>query len=956
MQPILILPKLKTQLQRKINLLAFMLLIFNFPSFAETFVQDQIVYAIQSTSGKSGTVIVKSTGFSISGDIVIPSTVVNNETTYQVVEIGEKAFELKSGLTSITIPSGVTKIGKNAFRNCSGLKSLTIHEGVAEIGMQAFAGCDVLKSVTIPNGVLSIGEWAFGSCAGLTSITIPDSVEKIGNGAFAQCPSLQKIIVGADNRHFISTDDLLYSAEVIKKGTNRIVHLEKLIACPGGKTSIAIAGGVEGVGDYACRGCRHLKSVTIPESVTSIGEQAFDGCTGLTSIDIPNSVTVIGDFAFSGCSGLKSIDIPDNVKEIGAGAFDGCAGLTYLKIPDNITLIDDYTFSDCSSLKSITIPDNVKSIGDYSFQNCTGLVSLTLPENITSIGACAFNGCTLKPLKILSKSIVKFNERTINHSTYNSFSGLNPESVIVCHDVTYKTIKSYWTKGKVYSIESPDFSFDVKTYYCGISIDCKNINPYFEDNEGERKQLFAGISEEDRITDVPITVGSSTLIKGLSSDKNYTLKIYYKEDYDVVIFTKKFKTEKPSIECQFSTTQTTITINSVKAAADESYTPDIYVQGEIYNGGELKFTGLRPNERIEVKVYYNRYEVSKIISTKDIGLSIIDIGSYPTSIQCNAKYFVGDTKFDKIEWVIDRDVFKDLNTVLLTGLEPETEYTFRCNVTVVCDDGYKYVKSVSKTIKTEPLELKMQIPKSVGGGKTIVSALTNISEDEANVGFEWKKSDAPVTLPYIHGYSVICDGQLEGLIKNLQNTYYDARAFYKTAAGKYYYSEIISFDPTDFSYFEPTVHTYPAQAEETQATLRGYVLSGTDNILGQGFQYWIASGGAQHVIGYGTPTSGHDIKTVVADGQRMSAVITGLRPCTPYIYRTYVVTESGYKYGEEQSFTTLGTTGIEDSSIDVPEVTVLGYYDLQGRCYDEPQLGFNIILYSDGTTSKIMCP
>jgi hypothetical protein len=54
---------------------------------------------------------------SINGDLVIPSTVTYNEEKYYVVCIDDAAFRGCEGLTSITIPNGVTEIGEFAFGN-----------------------------------------------------------------------------------------------------------------------------------------------------------------------------------------------------------------------------------------------------------------------------------------------------------------------------------------------------------------------------------------------------------------------------------------------------------------------------------------------------------------------------------------------------------------------------------------------------------------------------------------------------------------------------------------------------------------------------------------------------------------------------------------------------------------------------------------------------------------------
>ena len=87
-----------------------------------------------------------------------------------VTSIGYCAFYYCTGLTSVTIPEGVTSIGDSAF-DCAGLTSVTIPEGVTSIGYDAFYNCYGLTSVTIPSSVTSIGSWAFYCCSGLTTVT-----------------------------------------------------------------------------------------------------------------------------------------------------------------------------------------------------------------------------------------------------------------------------------------------------------------------------------------------------------------------------------------------------------------------------------------------------------------------------------------------------------------------------------------------------------------------------------------------------------------------------------------------------------------------------------------------------------------------------------------------------------------------------------------------------------------
>jgi len=90
------------------------------------------------------------------------------------------------------IPDSVTTITNGAFAECIGLTSVTIPNGVTEIRDLAFGGTG-LSSVTIPNNVTKIGLSAFNKCVNLTSITIPRKVTLIGRWAFVDCPNLTSV-------------------------------------------------------------------------------------------------------------------------------------------------------------------------------------------------------------------------------------------------------------------------------------------------------------------------------------------------------------------------------------------------------------------------------------------------------------------------------------------------------------------------------------------------------------------------------------------------------------------------------------------------------------------------------------------------------------------------------------------------------------------------------------------
>ena len=233
-----------------------------------------------------------------------------------VTKIGSRAFLACSGLTSVNIPNSVTLIGSFAFFKCVGLKSVVIPNSVTEIGASAFFQCSGLTSVDIPNSVTKIGEMAFNGCTNLTSISISASVAEIGRNAFwgqigwivnneySSWSSLLNITVHSDNNVFTSIDNVLFDVD----------DKYLLMAYPNGRH-----------GDYI-----------IPDFVEKIGDNAFVGCIGLTSVTIPNSVREIGLRAFVGCSGLSSIFIPASVHTIDETAFDDCAAFITVD-PKNTT-------------------------------------------------------------------------------------------------------------------------------------------------------------------------------------------------------------------------------------------------------------------------------------------------------------------------------------------------------------------------------------------------------------------------------------------------------------------------------------------------------------------------------------------------------------------------------------------------------------------------------------------
>ena len=406
--------------------------------------EGYLSYRIYQKPDETKYVEITECDYDAKGAVEIPTKIKN----IAVTSIGNGAFNERTKLTNIEIPSSVTSIGERAFMGCSGLTGIEIPSSVTSIGEKAFMGCSGLTGIKIPAGVTSIGSSAFYGCSRLTSIEIPAGVTSIGYGAFYGCSGLTSINVEAGNVSYDSRDNC---NAIIEKATNTLIQGCNNTKIPSGVTkigsfafdgcsgltSIEIPVGVTEIGSFAFDDCSGLTGIKIPSSVTSIGNSAFYGCSGLTSIvveadntvydsrddcnaiikketntlihgckntKIPSSVTRIGERAFWDCSELTSIEIPSSVTRIGYGAFDGCSGLTSITVEagnamydsrDNSNaLIETKTNTLILGCKSTKIPSSVTSIGSAAFQFCEGLTSITIPEGVTSIGESAFEGCS----------------------------------------------------------------------------------------------------------------------------------------------------------------------------------------------------------------------------------------------------------------------------------------------------------------------------------------------------------------------------------------------------------------------------------------------------------------------------------------------------------------------------------------------------------------------------------
>ena len=937
------------QLYHKL-ILSCLFLLIGTTAFAYDYCIDGIYYNLNETEKTASVTFFDRYHRSYSGNVIIPTTIKRWGTTYDVTSIGNNAFSDCSGLTSVTIPSSVTSIDYSAFSSCSGLTAVNIPEGVTSIGSYAFYRCSGLTAVTIPNSVTSIDSDAFYGCSGLKSVSITDLT------------SWCKISFGTN-----TSNPLNYAHHLYMDGEE--------------VTNLTIPNSVTSIGSYAFYGCSGLTSVTIPSSVKYIGNSAFSGCSGLTSVNISENVTYIGEGAFRDCSGLTSVSItdltswckisfgatntsnplnyahhlymdgeevtnltiPNSITTITRWAFKGCSGLTSVTIPESVTSIDGSAFSDCSGLMTIqvdegntiydsrdncnaiietssnrliagcmntTIPSSVTTIGGWAFYGCSGLTSVTIPESVTSIGG-SFSGCS-------GLTSVTINSNDLVSKEYSSTSNL----------------------GSI-------FGSQVTKYYLGEDVMSIGRSAF------ESCYASTIIELPDHISEI----GASALGKATAVVKKGTVSMLalWKAGYTPVEKDTGETLESPYLEL-LETTQTTATWKLHTPYTEYSYRFD----GKDIKDGEvvtIANEGLLPDRYytypLDVYSGDNHVDLRYGFQTKPMDVSIIT-SSTASSIHLKGVYAEGDaivtselmrlkrTTVNRIVYTKDEDY--EGNTIDWTGLG-SASITYEFEYVIKVDNRATYT-GVATVTKPE-LVLKTLQPRVISSGNVIVAAESNLDDEEVNVGFEWRRTDWDDQFDSRAGGAYLYEGTMEGYIRDLNaEKLWKFRPYYKSDSGVYYYGEWVGLDPSDTSYFDPTVHTYAKiSVEGNQAQVKGYVMRGSDKVVEQGFKYWKVETATTKVrteesteraeaLALAVSVPGNAL-TATGTGEVMEVALTGLEYNSEYAYVAFVTTAEGDTfYGEERTFITgEDITGIEDIDVErnVPAQPVLqGIYTLQG--------------------------
>ena len=451
-----------------------------------TFTQGDFTYTVTDEDAKTVS-IAKAEAATLTGALVIPTSVTEAEVTYAVTSVADWAFQSQS-ITSVTIPSSIMSIGDWAFHNCFSLTNISIEDSENALSMTAgyyspFSADNAYTYITERNVYigrnLTLSE-TNSVFDGITSVEFGPNVTTINSYLFYQAAKLSSVTIG---NGVTTIGDRAFQ----EAGTNGGV--EEMV--------VTMGNGVTSIGEYAFSSCSHLKAVTLPSSLTEIKAYAFQS-TGLTRITIPASVTNLRDWAFHNCYSLTNISIEDseNALSMTAGYYSPFSadnaytyiternvyigrnltlsetnsvfdGITSVEFGPNVTTINSYLFYQAAKLSSVTIGNGVTIIGDYAFQEAgtsvEGMV-VTMGSGVTSIGNQAFLGCSKLTTITLPNTLT-----TIGYLAFSQCSSL----------------ASFSVPGSVTTIGSmafdycsiPTFTFEASNtaMTCSATIPCTNL-------------------------------------------------------------------------------------------------------------------------------------------------------------------------------------------------------------------------------------------------------------------------------------------------------------------------------------------------------------------------------------------------------------------------------------------------------------------------------------------------
>ena len=618
--------------------------------------------------------------------------------------------------------------------------------------------------------------------------------------------------------------------------------------------------------------------------------------------------------------------------------------------PEPAPVIEGYTFSGWSEIPELMPDNDVEVTGTLTLNLATG-IKLDRESLLFNTVEAQKLSVTLTPADLINRTV--------------AWSSTDPDVATVDKEGVVTPVNN----GETYIIAATTDGTELKDS-CKVTVDFKAATLSMDREEVtitalKGMKLTATVTPEKASQKVKWSSSDASIVK---VDDTGTMTPLRNGEAVVTATTTDGTAQKAACKVtvdipsllEAKVTQTTLTVQSRDGVA-EARNIRVTLNGKEYELGNegAKMTGLAPNKTYHVKV---NADIDGYSWTEEFDVMTADIAvnfegkATPTTLDISAAYDAGDATVVSAGFEGKED---EVNTLSLTGLEPERQYEYTYYVTT--EEGGTFTYKAQFT--TEALQLKITQTKVVEIGEVVIVATSNIAEEEnVNVGFEWRRYDWPDEIENRSGAAYIYGGTIEGSVKNLNaEKFWKIRPFFQSQAGNRHYGDWVTIDPSDASYFEPSVHTYnTVSVEENTAEVKGFVMRGSDEVEKQGFLYWKASSQPSGTRMKHAPAVPANAMRVEANGNVMIASLENLDFDTEYCYVAFVTT-SGKEtfYGEQQTFRTEEgdpdvIDGIESTDCPAPSRNGGEVYDLSGRRLPTLQKGMNIIRMSDGTTKKVM--
>ena len=378
-------------------------------------------------------------------------------------QYGEAVFQ-QSGITSFTMPTGITTLRKNTFSHCHNLTSITLNSDLKYIEEGAFEYCDSLVSITLPN-VLTIGKYAFRGCSALTSITLPSTLTSLGENAFDSCLNLTTVnfssaSVAIDKNCFYNCPklaNLQNTGNITTLGVACFANIKNTITTANFPKAQVAAGVFNGWSNMTTLNIGSISTTTLGAcfSATSF-TNTYAAEQDKTNYYIPNGLTTltinlennIASYYAANFSSLITVNFAEGLKTIGKAAFYQCTNIDHLYLPNSITRIYTYAFSkldNCRFVDSHFEDDTAHKIRNltveeyaFSFKKLQWMVPPTGDH------AALVENCVL--IQLGSSTTPKFYlgvQPMYGYST-NWISPNNTYSIYVGYSEGYSSLSGFW--------------------------------------------------------------------------------------------------------------------------------------------------------------------------------------------------------------------------------------------------------------------------------------------------------------------------------------------------------------------------------------------------------------------------------------------------------------------------------------------------------------------------------